>query len=101
METVNFSNSSAKGTASSVPSPVLTLLETSIPGFSLLTKLLSDYLQIDVSQYFGLLLIVVGLTTAVNYCTNSAWNTWNDYFMSTAEIRYNDELYNYLMYWIS
>ena len=83
------------------PSPLVTLLETSIPGFSLLTRFLSEYLNVDISQYLGLILFAVALSTLVNYSADRFRTTWAPYFFSTAEIRYNDELYNYLMFWIS
>jgi chaperone BCS1 len=82
-------------------SPLLTLLEASIPGVSLFTGFLSGYFKIDLSQYLGFLLIVGGLVTAVNYSTDTVWSWFNRTFMSCAEVRYNDEMYNYLMYWIS
>jgi mitochondrial chaperone BCS1 len=82
-------------------SPLLTLLETSIPGVSLFTGFLSGYLKVDLSQYLGLILIVAGLATAVNYSTDTISSSFSRMFLSCAEVRYNDEMYNYLMYWIS
>jgi chaperone BCS1 len=82
-------------------SPLVTLLESSIPGVSLFTSFLSGYLKIDVSQYLGFFLIIGGLVTAFNYSADAAWSWFNRTFMSCAEVRYNDEVYNYLMHWIS
>ena len=82
-------------------SPILTLLESSIPGVSLFTSFLSGYFKIDISQYLGFFLIIGGLVTAVNYSTDAAWSWFNRTFMSCAEVRYDDEVYNYLMHWIS
>lgn len=98
---VALANGSSNG-PNPISSPLVsTLLENTIPGFSLITKFFSDYFKIDLSKYFGHLLLVVGLTTAANYVIDRFWSTCSDYFMSTAQVRYNDEIYNYLMYWIS
>lgn len=98
---ITLANGSGTG-PNPIQSPLVsTLLETTIPGFSLITKFFSDYLKIDLSKYFGHLLIAVGLTTAANYVIDRFWSTCSNYFMSTAQVRYNDEIYNYLMYWIS
>jgi mitochondrial chaperone BCS1 len=81
--------------------PLVTMLETFIPGLSLMTKFLSDYFKIDITQYLWGILAVLALTTVVNYCTDKFWGVWNEYLVSTAQVNYNDEIYNYLMYWIS
>jgi mitochondrial chaperone BCS1 len=80
---------------------LMTLLESSIPGLSLATKFFSEYLHVDISQYLGVVLVVIALSAVVNYCADGFWHIWGEYFMSTAEIRNDDEMYNYLMYWIS
>jgi chaperone BCS1 len=83
------------------PAPLLELLETSIPGVSLLTRFLSEYLHIDLSQYIGLALLIVGITAVGHTYVDKIRATWSNFFMSSVEIRYNDEIYNYLMFWIS
>jgi chaperone BCS1 len=88
-------------TIATPPAPLLMLLETSIPGVSLLTRFLSDYLHIDISQYLGLILLLLGLTTAGQPCIDMIKETGRKFLMSSAEIRYNDEIYNFVMYWIS
>lgn len=100
MQNVTFLNSSAVA-KDTVPALLMPLLESSIPGLSLVTGFLSDYLNIDISQYLGVLLVLVALSSGVNYLADRFWNIWRAYLMSTAEIRCNDEMYNYLMYWIS
>jgi chaperone BCS1 len=86
---------------STAPSPLLSLLEVSIPGVSLISKFLTEYLHIDISQYLGVVLLIAGASTVWTYLADRFWLTWSAYFMSTAEVRYNDEVYNYLMFWIS
>jgi chaperone BCS1 len=43
----------------------------------------------------------MGIWTAANYLWGSFYHYFTDWFMSTAEVRYNDEMYNYLMYYIA
>jgi chaperone BCS1 len=99
MEQNYFSNRTS--TAIPSPSPLMTLLETSIPGASLLARFLLEYLHIDLSQYLGFILLTVGMVTAGHYCYDKLKETGSQFFMSSAEVRYNDEIYNYLMFWIS
>jgi chaperone BCS1 len=102
MDTLNCSQDRAGvGSASSAAFPVVTLLESTIPGFSLVSRILSDYLHIDISQYFGLVLVFVGIATTVKYVSKQLQSTWKGYCMSTAEVRSDDQLYACLMYWIS
>jgi chaperone BCS1 len=98
METVTCAagNVSAGG-ATSPAFPMVTLLETTIPGFSLVSRVLSDYLHIDISQYFGLIVVLVGIVTTVRFCVTQLQSTWKGYCMSTAEIRSDDQLYTCLM----
>jgi chaperone BCS1 len=99
MEQIYASNKTASAIPS--PSPLMTLLETSIPGASLLTRFLSEYLHIDLSQYIGIILLIAGMATAGQYCFDRIRESGGDLFMSTAEIRYNDEIYNHVMFWVS
>jgi chaperone BCS1 len=99
---MDFINSTTEQNGSERPPvPLLALLETSIPGVSLLTRLLSDYLHIDLSQHIGLALLVVGITAVAQVYMAKLKATWSAFLMSSVEIRYNDEIYNYLMFWIS
>lgn len=100
MDSSSFQNGS---TAVPSPSavPLVSIVETFVPGLSLMTKFLSDYFKIDITQYLWGILAVLALTTVVNYCTDKFWGVWNEYLVSTAEIHYNDEIYNYIMFWIS
>jgi chaperone BCS1 len=103
MDRINLTNGpkTGAGPIPSVSSPLVTLLETSVPGLSVMTRFFADYFKIDISKYFSHILIVLAFSTAANWVVDRFWNTWSQYFMSTAQIRYNDEIYNYLMYWIS
>ncbi|MCJ1329013.1 hypothetical protein MMC10_005690 [Thelotrema lepadinum] len=77
------------------------MLESFVPGLSLVSGLFSSYFKIDVTQYLLSLLVLLGIVTGAKHCTQSLWSYFSEYMFSTAEIRYDDEMYNYLMFWIS
>jgi chaperone BCS1 len=77
------------------------LLETTIPGFSVVSRAISEYFGIDISLYIGYAVTMMGIWTAANYLWGIFYNYFTEWFMSTAEVRYNDEMYNYLMYFIA
>lgn len=80
---------------------VETFLESFIPGFSLISKLCSSYFEIDLSAYLTSILFLVAAAAGVNYSAIFLWDLGRDYCTSTAEIRLHDEIYNYLMFWVS
>lgn len=101
MEAPLYLGNATTAPAASQTPMITTILESSIPGLSILTRFLKDYLNIDISQYFGLLLVLVGLGTAFNYCYDRMFGFYSDYFCSTAEIRHNDEIFDYVMFFIA
>ena len=84
-----------------VTAPFLPLLETLIPGLSLVSNLLASYVNVDITSYFSAILLLAALTVSINYCKTFAWGIIGEHFISTAEIRLDDEMYNYLMFWVS
>lgn len=78
----------------------LVLLDIFIPGFSALFTAAFKYLQIDISVYFPLI-IICGLGI---YAINYLWDLLarlSHYFMATADVRIDDEMYNYVMGWVA
>ena len=96
-----LSNTTAGGAAAPPQSPLLTILETLIPGFSIISNLLTAYFNVDLTFYLWGLLLLLGTTTAANYIKTIVWGYVSEYLISTAEIRYEDEIYNYLMFWVA
>lgn len=77
------------------------MLEALVPGFGFVSRFLMSYLNFDISAYFQLM---VGLTifgATFRYIFYFIWERFSDLFISTAEIRLDDEIFNYLMYWVS
>ncbi|KAL4984256.1 BCS1 N terminal-domain-containing protein [Aspergillus falconensis] len=77
------------------------LLETFIPGYSMASRLLSTYLQIDLSSYIPYLIFLAIIAATARYIYSQLYNLFQGHCISTAEIRHDDEVYNYLMYWLA
>lgn len=77
------------------------LLETFIPGYSLASRLLATYFHLDLATYLPALIAASVILAVWKYST--AWLTglFRTYFVSTAEIRLDDEISTYLMFWIA
>ncbi|KAL4900694.1 BCS1 N terminal-domain-containing protein [Aspergillus multicolor] len=77
------------------------LLETFIPGYSMASRFLSTYLQIDLSSYIPYLILLAVMGATIRYIYNQLSALFEEHCISTAEIRHDDEVYNYLMYWLA
>lgn len=95
----NISNSrNANATGTTIDTAVL---DAFIPGYSVLSRLLGSYLQIDLSYYLPFLVMAAAATASLRYSTKRLIRLLGEYFTSTAEIRLDDEIYNYLMFWMA
>ena len=79
----------------------LAILDVFFPGFSTVSAGLSKYLQIDISFYLPFIVICGVVIYASNYVSEHLWSSLQHYLMSTADIRIDDEMYNYVMGWVS
>ncbi|KAL4920803.1 BCS1 N terminal-domain-containing protein [Aspergillus aurantiobrunneus] len=77
------------------------LLETFIPGYSMLSRFLISYLQIDLSLYIPYLVVGAVLAATARYIYHQVRGLFQTHCISTAEIRHDDEVYNYLMHWLA
>jgi len=99
-EFANKTNGSGLGP---IPGPSFDsqLLETFIPGYGLASRILATYFQLDLSSYIPAL-IAGGVVFAVaKYLYHWLYGFFTDHFISTAEIRLEDEIYTYLMFWMA
>lgn len=78
-----------------------TILDMVIPGYSVASKFLSAYFHIDISFYLPLIAIFAAMVTAIQWSISPLKHLFRKYYTSTAEIRLDDEIYNYVMAWIS
>ena len=77
------------------------LIEAFVPGSAELFSLVSYYLKIDLSSYVPALLLLGALSFAAKYTYMTVGDLIREYFVSSVEIRQDDELYNYVMAWVS
>ncbi|ERS98010.1 hypothetical protein HMPREF1624_06183 [Sporothrix schenckii ATCC 58251] len=87
--------------ASQSSAPSAALLDFFFPGLSVFTGALQRYLHIDLNYYFPLVLFLGGVTFAWNYFSSYLYAQLENHFMSTVEVRYDDEVYNMLMTWVA
>lgn len=88
------------------PSPVqvnpqFALLDIIIPGFSLYTSAASKFLKIDLTLYIPAIIFLGAIIFCSQYVSAWFWRVADEYFMSTADIRIDDEMYNYVMAWVA
>jgi chaperone BCS1 len=77
------------------------VLDAFIPGYSVLSRFLVSYLQIDLSYYLPFLVIAAAATASLRYSIQKIIHLLGKYFSCRAEIRLDDEIYNYLMFWMA
>lgn len=77
------------------------ILDTFIPGYTFISSLLISYLQIDLSSYVPYILAAAAFGAALKYCFSRISHLLKCHFVSSAEIRVDDEMYNYLMFWLA
>ena len=87
--------------SSTIPLSTPPIFDALLPGSSQIFPLLSHYFKIDVSFILSLLLMVTGVAAALKYCGTIAWYFITDHLVSRVEIRQDDEIYNYVMAWVS
>lgn len=92
---------SSNMSASTYPIVAQPLLDSFVPGFSLVSGLFSQYFHIDLSYYISSLILLAAIFAGLRYCGSILWDSAMEYFVSTAEIRPDDEMYNYMMAWVS
>lgn len=101
----SVANTSATGLGPGAPaasqSPQLALLEFFFPGISIVTTAVARYLHIDISLYIPLIILLGAMTFAWAYISEYLWSVLEAHFMSTVDIRTDDEIYNIMMAWIA
>jgi mitochondrial chaperone BCS1 len=99
--TDNFVSDSLPQPGDGFQTLLLPMLETFVPGLSIATNVMSSYFHFDITYYLVSICVGLVLTMGINHCVRSVWRVVSNYVISTAEIRYDDEIYNYLMFWVS
>ncbi|KAK8084935.1 BCS1 N terminal-domain-containing protein [Apiospora hydei] len=79
----------------------LVMLDFLFPGFSVLAAAVQKYLHINLNLYIPLVILVGALILVWNYSSQHLWEQLENHFMSTVDIRTDDEIYNILMAWVA
>ncbi|OAQ62556.1 BCS1 protein precursor [Purpureocillium lilacinum] len=77
------------------------LVDSFVPGFSVLTSAAKAYLNIDINAYIPMVLMVVAMTVAWSFGSDPLWNFVHSYLLSSVTIRADDEAYNVFILWLS
>ncbi|KAK3292737.1 BCS1 N terminal-domain-containing protein [Chaetomium fimeti] len=77
------------------------LLDLFFPGFSVFSSALNKYLHIDLNLYIPLVLLFGGLTFTWRYFSEYFSDLAESHLMSRCDVRVDDEIFNYLMAWVS
>lgn len=77
------------------------MLEVLVPGYGFISRILMSYLNFDVSAYLQVLVSFAVFSATARYVFLIVWEHFNELFVSRAEIRLDDETFQYLMFWIS
>lgn len=78
----------------SLRSPQAAILDTFVPGFSLVSTALEQYFLFDVSIYLPIFMAVGLLVFSLRYVNEYFWSWIEDYFTCSADCRPDDETYN-------
>ncbi|KAJ5625427.1 hypothetical protein N7510_001736 [Penicillium lagena] len=82
-------------------SPDTAMLEALVPGYTLIARFFLSYLQLDLSFYLQIMVGLAVFSASIRYSINQLSGLFKEYLVSTAEIRLDDEIFMYFMYWMS
>lgn len=81
--------------------PQFALLDMFFPGFSIFSRAVEKYFKVDLNLYIPLVVFLGGIAFAWRYFANVLWSQLESHFMSTMDMRTDDEVYNMLMAWVA
>ena len=108
MEPTSFATPAGSGPGVAGPdgafptaAPQMALLEFFFPGFSMFSGAVQRYLHVDLNVYIPLIFMASGALFAWRYFSDYFWSELESHFMSTVDVRTDDEAYNMLMSWVA
>lgn len=78
-----------------------TILEALIPGYALISRVLSDILGFDISAFISIVALAVGLFTAGSYAWKNVSSQFLRYFSASITIDMDDPIYDHILAWAS
>jgi chaperone BCS1 len=85
----------------SFATPDTAMLEALVPGYTLISRFFLSYFHIDLTAYLQYVVAMAVFTVSLRYISKYASEFFQEYFVSYAEIRPDDELFNQIMWWMS
>ena len=89
------------GESGSITKLPANILETFIPGYSLISRFLLEVLGFDVTLVVSVCLLIFGLATSVKYMGRHAYRVFEAYFTSFITIESDDDIYEHIMNWLA
>ncbi|KAI9790000.1 MAG: hypothetical protein M1816_005614 [Peltula sp. TS41687] len=83
------------------PLTPLPILDAFLPGSSAIFGFLSQHFKVDVTYYISIFLVCAAALAALKYVGTMLWDLIGKYCMSNVEIHQEDEMYSYVMSWVS
>lgn len=96
-----FNQSAPSSTRVSLSQSDTAFLEALVPGYTFISRIFLSYLHIDLAAYLQYFVVLALFGVSMRYLSEYLTHFFETYLISTAEMRLDDELFNYLMYWWS
>ncbi|KAJ5455637.1 uncharacterized protein N7458_003901 [Penicillium daleae] len=96
-----YNQSDPSSTRGSISQSDTAILEVLIPGYTFISRILLSYLHIDLAAYLQYFIALALFGVSMRYLSEYLTQFFETYLVSTAEMRLDDELFNYFMYWWS
>jgi chaperone BCS1 len=96
-----FNQSTPSSTRVSLSPSDTAFLEALVPGYTFISRIFLSYLHIDLAAYLQYFVALALVSVSMRYLSEYLTQFFETYLISTAEMRLDDELFNYLMYWWS
>ena len=85
----------------SFPAIIMGIGEAFIPGLGMANHIASSYFQIDLTHHIIVVFGTLAVLAGVIYVLSTIWSWLCQYVVVTAEIRYEDEMWNFVIFWIT
>jgi chaperone BCS1 len=96
-----FNQSAPSSTRMALSQSDTAFLEALVPGYTFISRIFLSYLHIDLAAYLQYFVALALFGVSVRYLSEYVTHFFETYLVCTAEMRLDDELFNYLMYWWS
>ncbi|CRG91713.1 hypothetical protein PISL3812_08764 [Talaromyces islandicus] len=77
------------------------MVDSYLSGFSFISMIFSQYLHMDISAYISLIFVLATVVATIRLRVETVIEKFRSYFTSTIEVRMDDEVFSYLMFWVS